>query len=61
MKWREVSEQDVQAVLTNPEKIEESVRGRKRARATLNRRTLDVVFKEEEARIVVITVIDKTR
>jgi hypothetical protein len=61
MKWRDITEDEIQSVLERAEEVRDSVRGRKNARARVGLRLLQVTYKEEQDRTVVITVIDKTR
>ncbi len=61
MKWRDISEEEVRTVLANPEMVIDSIRGRKKATRTIGEKSLEVVYKEEENRVVIITAIDRTR
>lgn len=56
MKEREVSEDEAEAVIRNPDFSEPSVKGRTNAFKFINGRYLRVTFKEESDSILVITV-----
>lgn len=58
MKWRRISENEVRETVISPEKIEETIKGRKNAYKHVNNKWLKVTFKEEFA-ITIITAIDK--
>ena len=57
----EYLEEEVRRVLMSPEEAEDSVKGRKNVRAVVGNRLLQVTVKEERARVIIVTVIDKTR
>ena len=59
MKWRRVSEADVVSVIDAPDRVEQSRDERINAYKSLGDRLLKVTYVEEEANIVVITVIEK--
>ncbi|MBI4715602.1 MAG: DUF4258 domain-containing protein [Nitrospirae bacterium] len=61
MKWRDVSEAEVEEVMRRPEVTEDSVKGRKNAFKHLGGKWLKVTFIEEPDRIVVVTVVDRNR
>lgn len=61
MKWRRISEVEVEKTLTTPERIEDSIKERKNAFKHLNGKWLKITFKEEEHQRIVVTVIDKNR
>ncbi len=56
MKEREVTEDETEFVIKDPDSIEQSVKGRTNAFKFLNGRYLRVTFKEENDHILVITV-----
>ena len=60
MKWRKISEEEVKNALFNPEKTEDSIKGRKNVYKHLNKKWIKVTFKEEDDTITIITAIDKT-
>ena len=59
MKWRRVSEADVVSVIDAPDRVEQSRDERINAYKSLGGRLLKATYVEEEANIVVITVIEK--
>jgi hypothetical protein len=59
MKWRRISEEEVKAVVTSPDNLQEAIKGRRNAVKTIGERLLKVAYKLEHDRIVVVTVIDK--
>lgn len=59
MRWRKISEAEVKDTLTEPEKIEKSIKGRKNAFKHIDHKWLKVTFKEEDGARVVVTVINK--
>lgn len=61
MKWRRISEDDVKAVVTSTDNLQETTKGRKNAVKTIGKRLLKVTYTLERDAIVVVTVIDKTR
>jgi hypothetical protein len=56
MKDREVSQEEIELTLKNPDLLEQSIKGRTNAFNFLNDRYLRVTFKEEANRLYVITV-----
>lgn len=56
MKEREVSEDEAESALNNPDYIEPSVKGRTNAFKYINGRYLRVTFKPESENILVITI-----
>ena len=61
MKWREIIEEDVRDTILSPEKVEDSIKGRKNAVKHIGRKWLKVTYKEETDRIVIITVVDRNK
>ncbi len=61
MKSRKISESEVEETILNPEKIINSIKGRKNAFKYINERYLKVTFREENDKIVVITPIEKSK
>jgi len=59
MKWREITERDVREVINNPEKLEDTVKGRKNAFKMIEDRLLKVTYLQENSGIIVITAIVK--
>ena len=46
MKWRRISEEEVFLTLENPNRVEESIKGRKNAYKSIGKRYLKVTYKE---------------
>lgn len=61
MKEREVTEEEAEMAINNPDYIEPSVKGRKNAYKFIGSRFLRVTFKEEPENILVITVTVRKR
>jgi hypothetical protein len=61
MRWRKISEAEVEKTLVEPEEIEDSIKGRKNAFKHMDQKWLKVTFKEESNQFVVVTTIDKNR
>jgi hypothetical protein len=61
MKWRGISEHELNEVLSAPDEVIDSIRGRKKARKRISGRDIEIVFKEEDVRVVIVTAIDKSR
>lgn len=56
MKEREITEEEAEIAINNPDYIEPSIKGRKNAYKFIGSRFLRVTFKEEPENILVITV-----
>ncbi len=61
MKWRKISEKEVEDTLLSPEKTEDSIKDRKNAFRHIGKKWLKVTFIQETDKIVIVTVIDKTK
>jgi hypothetical protein len=61
MRWRRVSEAEVLSVLDAPVRKEQSIDKRSNAYKLVGDRLLKVTYVDEEADVVVITVIEKER
>lgn len=59
MRWRKISEAEVNDTLTDPDKIEKSIKGRKNAFKHIGDKWLKVTFKEEDGAKIVVTVINQ--
>lgn len=59
MRWRRISEEEVQNTILNPEETEDSIKGRKNAFKHINGKWIKVTFKEEADTITIVTAIDK--
>ena len=61
MRWRKISEEEVKDTLQHPEETKDSINYRKNAFKHINEKWLKVTFKKENAKIIVITVINKSK
>lgn len=61
MKWREVFEDEVKDTILEPEKTEDSIKGRKNVFKHVGEKWLKVTFKEENDKITIVTVVDKNK
>lgn len=61
MKWRKISEDEVKKTILDPEKIEDSNKGRKNAFKHIENKWIKVTFLKENDIINVITAIDKNQ
>ena len=59
MKWRRISEEEVNLVLETPEKIEESIRGRINVYKTIGERYIKVTYKKLSHETLIISVVAK--
>ena len=59
MKWRHISEEEVYSALQNPDKVEESLRGRKNVYKLIGGRPIKVTYKELPGQALVISVVGK--
>ncbi len=59
MKWREITEREVKLALNNPDKLEDTVKGRKNVLKTIGGRLLKITYKPENGDVIVITTIAK--
>lgn len=59
MKWRKISEGEVNNTILYPEAIEDSVKKRKNAFKHIGNKWLKVTFVQESNKITVVTAIDK--
>lgn len=60
MKWRKISDQEVEAVLAQPDKVEQTEQGRTNAFRQLGARFIKVTYKELVEEIVIISAVDKS-
>lgn len=60
MKWRKISEQEVEAVLSVPDKVEPTERGRMNAFRRFGSRYLKVTYRELPDEILIISVVDRS-
>ena len=59
MKWRKVNESDVQETIRNPDKTEDTVKGRKNAFRMVGGRLLKITYRLGIEELTVITTIGK--
>jgi hypothetical protein len=59
MKWRKISEDDIEKVVTSPDYFEYSVQGRINAFKMVQGRLLKITYNPEENEIIVITAMVK--
>lgn len=59
MRWREVTEDEVEEAIRHPDRLEPCQRGRTNAFKLIGTRHIRVTFRASEAAIVVITVVDR--
>ncbi len=60
MKWRRISEEEVEMTIMQPDYTEDTVKNRKNSYKKINERLIKVTYIQIEEEIVVITVIDKS-
>ena len=60
MRWRRISQEEVESVFRDPERLETTERGRMNAFRWVGNRYLRVTFRELESSILVISVVDRT-
>ena len=61
MKWRKISESEVEETLSNSEINENSIKGRRNAFKYINQRYLKVTYKKDNDKIIIITAIEKSK
>lgn len=59
MQWRRISEEEVMLTLSNPDKTEQSIKGRVNVYKTIGTRYIKVTYKEFSDEILIISVVDK--
>ena len=60
MKWRGISEQEIEITLANPDKIEPTEKGRLNAFKKVGARHLKVTYREFPDHLLIITAVDKS-
>jgi len=60
MKWRNISEQEVEEVMRLPEKSESTVRGRLNVYKAIGNRYLKVTYKDFGDYVLIISAVDKS-
>jgi len=61
MKWRKIAEEEIIEVVTDPERVEDSVHGRKNAFKKIGDRLLKVSYKYDGEKLIIITAVIKGR
>lgn len=59
MKWRRISEEEVSLALENPDKVEETVRGRMNVYKLIGEKYIKVTYKEFSDYTLIISVVEK--
>ena len=59
MKWRKISEDEVYSVINEPDKNEQSIKGRINLYKKLGQRYIKVTYKEYPLEILIISAVDK--
>ena len=59
MKWRKISEAEVMTTLENPERTEDTIKGRKNAYCHIGDRFIKVTYKVDMQEILVISAVVK--
>ncbi len=59
MKWRKITEEEVQKVIDDPDKSQDTIKGRKNAFKMMERRLIKVTYKPEDSEVTVITAMVK--
>ncbi len=60
MRWRKISQEEIEKVLSNPERKEFSKYGRTNVFGHIGKRYVKVTFREYAEEILVITAVDKS-
>ncbi len=61
MKWRKITAEEVEETILHPEKVEDSIKGRKNAFKHINAKRLKVTFTEKHETITIVTAINKNQ
>ena len=59
IKWRKISVKELKTTVTNPDKLEDTIKGRKNAFKTIEGRLLKITYKPEDDNLLIITAIAK--
>lgn len=59
MKWRKIAEEEVKEAINNPDKTEDTVRGRRNAFKNVGGRLLKITYKDGKDEAIVITAMVK--
>lgn len=60
MRWRRITEQEVEDTIRNPDRMESTHQGKANAFKLIGSRRIGVTFRESEIGIVVVTVVDRS-
>jgi hypothetical protein len=60
MKWRNISEREVEAVFDEPDKVEQTGHGRINAFKRIGARSIKVTYKEHPHERLIISAVDKS-
>lgn len=60
MKWRKISEDEVNITVSDPDKTEQSVKGRTNVYKTIGARYIKVTYREFSDEVFIISVVDKS-
>ena len=60
MKWRRISQSEVEQTVKEPENTERTERGRKNAFKTLGNRYIKVTYRESKDEFLIISAVDKS-
>ena len=59
IKWRKISIKEINAAVNNPDKLEDTLKGRKNAFKTTDGRLLKITYKPEKDIMLIVTAIAK--
>ena len=59
MKWRKINENELRVAITNPDKLKDTIKGRKNAFKSIGGRLLKITYKTENDNLLIITAISK--
>jgi hypothetical protein len=59
MKWRKIAEKEIREIVIDPERVEDSMHGRKNAFKKIGDRLLKVTYKDDGEKLVIITAVIK--
>ncbi len=59
MKWRKISEDEINLVLSSPDKTEQSIKGRTNLYKAIGTRHIKVTYREFSNEIFIISAVDK--
>ena len=57
MKWRKITEKEVKRTIDNPDRLEDTIKGRKNAFKTIDDRLLKITYKPGDGDLTVVTTI----